>query len=399
MNEPSVPPPFEINLDRILNDPFLVIFIFGLIACWWAYDEYRKKKAQEITPGPLPLISTDVSTDAPPEIAPPVPVVPPATLPMDIHRLSKGTAILVVGTRGSGKSTLIKALVGLKEMRTIIFDPHSSPDKWPAGSRIIGGGSNYEEVYSGIKELDEIRKTRSGQLNRGEVKEGEFDNLVVASDEYGSIVSAAAKYAEKGEETPGEMNILYLKEGRKFNLHWIGGAHGDTTRSLGSKGDHEAFLQSFDYIVYTGVFVRTKLESLDKGYLMPKIPMGVNKQGILFPLKVLVFSPTSGNWFFLDMRGIDTIPALPRPADLLEEDEPLTFMYTEAMAEASKGRGSMLTDEQVIQYMIYRMKTNRKATRSAVAVELWGYSGGAALGISERLWEEALKRIEMVQVA
>lgn len=79
--------------------------------------------------------------------------------------------------------------------------------------------------------------------------------------------------------------------------------------------------------------------------------------------------------------------------EIIASSDSLALRYTEAMATAATGNGRLMDDEQIIAYMRYKLQQNPKASRTAVATELWGYSGGSVLAPSTRLWEEAHNRI------
>lgn len=301
------------------------------------------------------------------------PVEPLSTI--SLQQLAKATTILVVGSRGSGKSTLIRALVGQKPIATLVLDPHNKPGKWPDGSEIIGGGSNYQGIYSGAVGLLGELKHRSGQLDRGEVQEGEFPNLLVAADEWGSIVDEASEYAPKGGPLAGDITRRYLKEGRKFGMQWVGGAHGDTAKSLGSAGDTVAFQQSFDYIVYSGGFVRRKLDELKRLDLMKSIPMGTTPEGNAFPLIVLVYSPTQGNWSLLDMRGINQLPTMARPTHHLPPaDHNLEYDQQGSQEDDVRGPNSDLRQETSRESKLEALRAFKKAGFSRDKARSTGFS-------------------------
>jgi hypothetical protein len=50
-----------------------------------------------------------------------------------------------------------------------------------------------------------------------------------------------------------------ITEGRKVRLCVLAASHNDTVAALGCKGDKDAFLNSFDWIVYTGAFATQRL--------------------------------------------------------------------------------------------------------------------------------------------
>lgn len=254
---------------------------------------------------------------------------------ISLGQLAAGTTILIVGSRRSGKSVLLRAIVGLKQHASLVFDPHDSPGKWPANTAVAGGGSDYAGVYRALLRMLEELSQRSEQLRTGQQREGDFSPILVAADEWGSVVEEAARGVAKGQPMPGECTIRLLKEGGKFGIEFVAGAHGDTAASLGSEGDTKAFQQSFDYIVYTGAYVREKLHKAGAGHLYAQLPIGRTPQGNEFPLIVPVYRPTSGDWLLLDMRPAMQAPTMPRPALDLELSAPAGAQADDAPAPAA----------------------------------------------------------------
>lgn len=289
---------------------------------------------------------------------------------LSLEKAAQATTILVVGSRGSGKSVLIRALVGLKAVATAILDPHNAPGKWPSGAAIIGGGSNYAAIYQGMTMLLGEMEHRSAQLDRGNTTR--FAPLLIAADEWGSITQEAERGLDKNAATPGEITRRMLKEGRKFGVQWVGGAHGDTAASLGSKGDTVAFSQSFDLIIYTGAFVRDALTRAGALPFFSQIPLGTTPEGNTFPLIVPAFRPTVGDWLLLDMRNALAAPTLDRP--------PLDMGSIAQAAQPAPAPA---------QPALWSAPTSRQVTaHEAAQVAAWANGGMSLRALARKLYAE-----------
>lgn len=237
----------------------------------------------------------------------------PALAMIDLATLARCTTILLVGSRGSGKSTLLRAILATKAVQKeeliAMYDPHAHPQAWPMASLLH---NTEEKISSGLVSAYKRLRARKKEMNEGIRIEG-WPRFTLAADEWGSIISNV-ELPESIKKTPGEVSTELMKEGRKFGIGFVAGAHGFTNKSLGCTGDQDAFMQSFDWIVNMGGFMRKALPK-EQSHLWESIPLGTNEQGGTFPLIVLCENPTTGEFRLLDMRGLDKrVDTQPAPA-------------------------------------------------------------------------------------
>ena len=177
-------------------------------------------------------------------------------------------ADLIVGNRGSEKTTLLGTLLAERPERCYVLDPHAHPEKWPANATVIGGGRRFAAIYTALLRAKSELDARAKRIN--EDQHALFIPLTLTSDERGAVVGEIT--LGKDEEPPGRVTLSLLKEGRKFKLNFIGCAHGDTAESLGCKGDTAAFRASFDWFISCGAFVGPQLR--DMPALVRQLPLG-----------------------------------------------------------------------------------------------------------------------------
>lgn len=220
---------------------------------------------------------------------------------IDLATLARCSTLLLVGSRGSGKSTLLRALLSARKDAIMVYDPHASPSDWPMATMVHNSETS---ISNGLASAYKRLQVRKEERRKG-IRTSDWPSICLAADEWGAIVSSVT-LPKAIDRTPGEVSTELMKEGRKFGIGFVAGAHGKTNASLGCTGDQEAFIQSFDWIVNMGGFTR-KMLAKEYGELVDQIPMGTNEQGGTFPLIVVCESPTTGELRLLDMRGLEKI--------------------------------------------------------------------------------------------
>lgn len=222
-------------------------------------------------------------------------------LPMiTVETVATASTILIVGSRGSGKTTLLQAILRERVGFLCVFDPHSAVAKWPTTALVCGGGRNFRDVYEKLVWLYSLMDRRAKEQAQKREGECQFRPISMIADEWGAILKHVP--VKRDDMSPSDMVSAMLKEGRKYKIGFVAGAHGDTIASIGAKGDREAFINSFDWVIYTGAFVAEKL----RGYphILREIPWAVNADTIRFPLIAVAYQPTTRSISLLDLRGI-----------------------------------------------------------------------------------------------
>ena len=153
-------------------------------------------------------------------------VAPEPTIPALLDELENEQAILVVGAKGSGKTTVLRWLLhGMTN--AVVFDPHNAPSKW-GKCHVIGGGRNYQAIEMNLCQIERFMDKRFKQMDSGEVVEGEFKPLWVCIDEGRSIMLKTA--------SGGEVFKTLLTEARKVAINIILANHSSLVGALGLEG-------------------------------------------------------------------------------------------------------------------------------------------------------------------
>jgi len=169
--------------------------------------------------------------------------------------------VLVVGPKGSGKTTLIRSMVMHRGGDHIALDPHNSPGKWPCKS--IGGGRDYHAIDLALDSLHAEMDYRFKQLAAGAQREGEFPRRTLVGDEFRSIakeIKELNRQREKEDRGVDASNRLLarISEGRKVGECALVAAHADTVKALGIEGEGDLRM-CFDWIVYLGALAVKRL--------------------------------------------------------------------------------------------------------------------------------------------
>jgi hypothetical protein len=244
------------------------------------------------------------------------------------------------------------------------------------------------------KQLDTRYKQRSAGVQT-------FTRLTICGDEWRAIA--------KNVDGAGETLTAIATEGRKVRLTLLAASHNDTVASLGVSGDKEAFLSSFDYLVYTGAFASKRFGDAN----MPTIetPNGT------IPAFAYVLCQNNQRAYTLDLRDIPVVtlstPSIPSthqrndallnallnitpattPLERAESDiaaatTPTTTTLekganggeSESENESSSGRSSEGDDERATILTVAHavIEEQGKLSRSEVCRRVYGTAGGAA---------------------
>lgn len=285
---------------------------------------FQATKAGQFVRGLLPAPADDQAddqADEQPAVASssPAPVAKVAKAPaaaalttmpemLTLAELARCSTILVVGSRGSGKTTLLRALLSTRREAIMVYDPHAAPHDWQMATMTHNSEAS---MASGLVGAYKRLETRKGERRSGARTEG-WPSFTLAADEWRAIIEDVQLPKEIGR-TPVEISSKLMREGRKFNIGMVIGAHGTTNSHLGCVGDNAGFLNSFDWIIYLGAEAKTMYKKHAPD-LWADVPMARNPQGGTFPLVAICISPTTGDVCYLDMNGFTQYAPAPKPA-------------------------------------------------------------------------------------
>ncbi len=243
----------------------------------------------------------------------------PALPTVTIDQIARGDNILLVGNKGSGKSTLLDALVKLRDGTTVVIDPHHSPGSWQ-GARVVGAGRDYESIATFLGDVEKSLSARYREMAKGK---RQFHRLTICGDEWRSITQKV--------DGAGGVFASVITEGRKVRLCVLAASHNDTVSSLGCKGDKDSFMNSFDWIVYTGAFATQRLPST------MEIPLIPTEHGDI-PALAFAVNVNQQKDYALDLRDVTTSTVLTEQdkQNLLNN----LLLGTEQPPERSKNRGA-----------------------------------------------------------
>lgn len=102
--------------------------------------------------------------------------------PVDLVKfLTNAPCALIVGARGTGKTSVLQHVVKARKHKVIVFDPKAIPGKW-LNAEVYGAGANYKEIWEKLQELSAEFQRRSKQLQHLNGKE--FERLLLIIDEW-----------------------------------------------------------------------------------------------------------------------------------------------------------------------------------------------------------------------
>lgn len=182
-----------------------------------------------------------------------------------LHDLAPADNILIVGPKGTGKTTLLRALIRLRHGEHKALDPHNEPSKWPCD--VIGGGRDFAAIDSLLQGGYHGLNLRYQKLNAGTARQGTFLRHTLVGDEWRAISQELpgerAKDGQPVRYSAGAILGKILTEGRKVSLCVLAASHNDTIAGIGLAGDM-AVLTCFDWIVYLGALAVRKLPAAAK---------------------------------------------------------------------------------------------------------------------------------------
>ncbi len=184
----------------------------------------------------------------------PTPVAPSTATKLSAIAAAPGPInVLIAGPKGSGKTTLLRTIISKRKADMVAVDPHNSPGKWPC--RVVGGGLNWTAIDSTLRTMSIEMQQRFVQLDKGDVKEGQFPQRLYVGDEFLSIAQELT--GKDGKAHAGKLLIERLVNGRKVSECVMIASQNDTVEALGIQGNAD-LKGCFDYIVFLGALVSTR---------------------------------------------------------------------------------------------------------------------------------------------
>jgi hypothetical protein len=171
----------------------LFLLVIGGAAAWAVFQRFRRPRATAAPDldrrgAPSAHRGAVEQGSAPPEIPSWLGAAPRRTSVAQVRlsALARLDNVAIVGPKGSGKTTILRTLAGLRRGELVAFDPDNSPGKWPAIT--FGGGSRFEQIAFAFTRLDSAMRARSEDLDAGRVADEAFPLRTLVSDE--SMLSA-----------------------------------------------------------------------------------------------------------------------------------------------------------------------------------------------------------------
>lgn len=176
---------------------------------------------------------------------------------ISLREVRNALNILIVGPKGSGKTTLMSTLISQRVGYIAALDPHNEPNKWLCEA--IGGGENFGAIHQRLLAVYELMKERYGASDRGERSQASYQTaawrISLAGDEWAGLASEIpdqkATQQRAGLLGAGSLLGKLLARGRKVGIGLLIVAHDDTAAQLGLAGQM-GLIDSFDYVIYLG---------------------------------------------------------------------------------------------------------------------------------------------------
>lgn len=156
----------------------------------------------------------------------------------DLLEAIRGKHCLIIGSTGTGKSTLAQWLASRSASQIKIYDADASPSDW-AGLEVIGRGGSFEEIELGmLADLGEMQRRIEARAVQGDKAVAGLD-LCLICEEFPLIkdeCSIAPEWLGK-----------IARRGRKPKIFIIALSQSDSVTALGIEGDG-AIRSNFRYI-------------------------------------------------------------------------------------------------------------------------------------------------------
>ena len=137
---------------------------------------------------------------------------------------------LIVGTTGTGKTTLAQAIAAARTGKVVILDPKWKPGKWGGAPAVpIDGDGTYAQIETAIQSLLAELNRRLVAMKRGT---SDFEPLTIIAEELPTLV----------DECPSAPTLFKQmgRLGRELRIRLIGLSQSERVRSLGIEGEGDA---------------------------------------------------------------------------------------------------------------------------------------------------------------
>ena len=227
--------------------------------------------------------------------------------PLDLmSELRTAQRVLIKAASNGGKTTLLQHIAAQRiaiNESVLILDSQSYPDKWPAGCKVVGAGSNHQAISVALDGLIDLMVKRYQEIGQGLVREGQHPKLTIIIDEWMAIVGEC--------DNAGDVIRRLLTESRKAAFSVFIGSHSERVKALGldGRGDlRDGFL-----------IVRIEMEN---GQRMATIATGKGERPCVLPGEYIASRP--GNVFEIEAIEVaQPTTEEQRVLDMLDDDESL----------------------------------------------------------------------------
>jgi energy-coupling factor transporter ATP-binding protein EcfA2 len=203
---------------------------------------------------PLQALSVDIESK---------PILQSITDTLDITTAIQGKHLLIIGSTGTGKSTIAQWLATQSASKVKVYDPDASPTEWQ-GLEIVGRGGDFASIETSMtNDLKELQNRIEKRSIEGDKGLSGMDSCIIAEE-----FPILKDECEIAPEWLGKI----ARRGRKPKMFIIALSQSDTVTALGIEGDG-AVRSNFRYI-RLGNFAVTHAKKLKNEALIQWLQSG-----------------------------------------------------------------------------------------------------------------------------